>query len=54
MPVTTPSANEISISLPQNGVMRVVDRSSPVRYCGVWQTATKTASPIVTGTKRKW
>ena len=53
MPVTTPSAKLIRKSFPKNRAMRS-QRSSRVRYHAVWKPATNQASPIVTGTNRKW
>ena len=52
-PVTTPMAMLITSSAPKNRVSRrysVVAR----RYHVVCSIATRNASPIVTGTNRKW
>ncbi len=53
MPVTTPSPRLIRNSSPKNRVRRRY-RSLPVRYQAVWRPATEKASPIVSGTNRKW
>lgn len=53
MPVTTPTASEISISLPQNLVIRS-HVSSPLRCQRVWQYATHAVRPIDIGTMMKW
>ena len=53
MPVTTPIAKLISISLPKKRVRRRY-AASPLRYQSVWKTATSQVIPIVIGTKMKW
>src|SRR5581483_2864827 len=53
MPVTTPRAKLTRKSLPQNRVIRRYV-SLPVRYQAVCMTATRKASPIESGTNRKW
>ena len=53
MPVTSPSAKLIRNSSPKNRVSRRYC-SLPVRYQAVWKPATVNASPIVSGTNRKW
>ena len=52
-PVTTPIATLIRSSVPKNLVSRS-GPGSPERYHVVCSTATRKASPIVTGTNRKW
>ena len=52
-PVTTPTAMLISSRVPKNRVSRLWS-SLPERYHLVCRTATRNASPIVTGTKTKW
>jgi hypothetical protein len=53
MPVTTPIAKLIRNNLPQNFVMRRYC-GLPVRYHAVCRQATRSDSPIVRGTNRKW
>ena len=53
MPVTTPIAKLISISLPKNLVSRSHDGFF-VRSQAVSIPATSAVRPIVSGTKRKW
>jgi hypothetical protein len=53
MPVATPIAKLISMSLPKNLVRRS-QASLPVRTQMVCMIATSGASPIVSGTKMKW
>ena len=52
-PVTTPTATLISSSVPKKRVRRRYS-SSPLRCQAVCRMATRKASPIVTGTNRKW
>src|SRR5262249_5674033 len=52
-PVTTPIATLITSSVPKNRVSRRYSSRS-VRYHAVCSNAVKNASPIVTGTKKKW
>src|SRR5512132_1787158 len=52
-PVATPIAKLISSSVPKNFVRRS-HASSPLRYHSVCMTATRGASPSVSGTNRKW
>ena len=52
-PVTTPIAMLITSSVPKNRVSRRY-ASTPVRCHSVCSTAARNASPIVTGTNRKW
>ena len=52
-PVTTPMATLISSKVPKKRVNRRIS-GSPERCQMVCMMATKKASPIVTGTKRKW
>ena len=51
--MTTPTATLISRRVPKNLVSRLKVGLS-LRYQLVWSKATKKASPIVTGTNRKW
>ena len=52
-PVTTPTAMLMTSSVPKNRVsLRYSSR--PDRYQEVCSTAVRNASPIVTGTNRKW
>ena len=53
IPVTTPIAKLISISLPKNFVSRS-HSGFLVRSHSVSMTATRAVSPIVSGTNRKW
>jgi hypothetical protein len=53
IPVTTPTAKLMRKSLPKNFVI-LSQRSSPVRTQTVCMIATSGASPMVSGTKRKW
>ena len=52
-PVTTPTATLMTSRVPKNRVSR---RCSgwPLRYHRVWRMAVRNASPIVSGTNRKW
>ena len=52
-PVTTPIATLITSSVPKNRVSRRYS-SRLLRYHAVCSSAVKNASPIVTGTKKKW
>src|SRR5215471_5479122 len=52
-PVTTPIATLITSSVPKNLVSRRYS-SFLLRYHAVCRSAVKNASPIVTGTKKKW
>ena len=52
-PVTTPMATLISSRVPKKRVSRFWS-GSPERYHSVCRMATRNASPMVTGTKRKW
>ncbi len=52
-PVTTPTATLISSRVPKNLVSRL-NAGLSLRYQLVWSSATRKASPMVTGTKRKW
>ena len=52
-PVTTPTATLMSSSVPKKRVTRRYS-GSPLRCHAVCRTATRNASPIVTGTNRKW
>ena len=52
-PVTTPIATLISSRVPKNRVIFLYSWLS-VRYHTVCRIATRNASPIVTGTKKKW
>src|SRR5262245_14016577 len=52
-PVTTPIATLMTSSVPKNRVSRRYS-SRLVRYHAVCSSAVKNASPIVTGTKKKW
>ena len=53
MPVTTPIAMLITSSVPKNLVSRRYS-VRPLRYQAVCSNAVRKASPIVTGTKKKW
>ena len=52
-PVTTPTATLIRRRVPKNLVSRLKTGLS-FRYQLVWSRATRKASPMVTGTNRKW
>ena len=52
-PVTTPTATLIRSSVPKNLVSRLCS-GLPDRNHMVCKIATRNASPIVTGTNRKW
>ena len=52
-PVTTPMATLMSNKVPKNLVSRLKVGLS-LRYQLVWSSATKKASPMVTGTNKKW
>ena len=52
-PVTTPTATLITRSVPKNRVSRRCS-GLPLRNHAVCRIATRNASPIVTGTKKKW
>ena len=53
MPVTTPIATLMTSSVPKNLVSRRYS-SRLVRYHAVCSNAVRKASPMVTGTKKKW